>query len=251
MRNVTALACAAFLAFAASPAGAGQRPVDPGPPDFFFGEPKGSIGVRGSWVFARAGSDLFDFVTEQLTLERGDFNTPAFGFDVGVTITPRVDAVVGFEISRARKDSEYRDFVDNQLLPINQSTSLRNMNLTGSIKYALTPKGRSISRFAWIPRAWAPYVGAGGGLLWYKFEQSGDFIDYVDFSVFPDFFESKGMTPSVHVFGGTDVQLHNHLYMTLEGRYLWAAGKLSSDFVDFDPIDLAGFRLAAGINFVF
>ncbi len=60
----------------------------PGRPDFLFGAPRGSFGVRGSWVFARAGSDLFDFVQQHLTLDKSDFNAPAFGFDGGVPLTP-------------------------------------------------------------------------------------------------------------------------------------------------------------------
>jgi len=55
-------------------------------PDFLFGRPDGSIGIRGNWVFSRAGSDWYDFVTKQLTVERGDFNGPELAFDVGFTV---------------------------------------------------------------------------------------------------------------------------------------------------------------------
>jgi hypothetical protein len=64
-------------------------------------------------------------------------------------------------------------------------------------------------------------------------------------------FTAEGWTPSAHVFGGADIQLYKRLYFSLEGRYLWASGELGTDFVDFDPIDLAGFRLAGGINVLF
>ena len=30
----------------------------------------GPIGIRGNWIFSRAGSDWYDFVTDQLTLDR-------------------------------------------------------------------------------------------------------------------------------------------------------------------------------------
>jgi hypothetical protein len=32
---------------------------------------------------------------------------------------------------------------------------------------------------------------------------------------------------------------------------VWASAELDSDFIDFDPIDLAGFRFSAGINLLF
>jgi len=34
-------------------------------------------------------------------------------------------------------------------------------------------------------------------------------------------------------------------------RYAWGHAKLSSDFVDFDGIDLSGFRTSTGITIVF
>lgn len=75
-------------------------------PDFFFGRPDGSIGIRGNWVFSRAGSDWYDFVTEQLTVERGDFNGPELAFDVGFTVKPRVDIVAGVDVSNASTSSD-------------------------------------------------------------------------------------------------------------------------------------------------
>lgn len=222
-----------------------------GAPDFLFGRPRGSIGARGSWMFASANSDLFDFVERHLTVDKEDFNAPAFGFDFGVAVTNRVDVQFTFESSTAKKSSEYRDFVDNLLLPIEQETSLKERNIGGSVRFSLVPRGRNVSRYAWVPRNITPYVGAGGGALWYKFEQSGDFVDFQDFRVFTDYFESSGFTPSAHVFAGTDIKLYRSLYLTVEGRYLWAKGKLGPDFVDFDPIDLAGFRLATGIHLLF
>lgn len=219
--------------------------------DFLFGRPKASISVRGAWNMASAGSDLFDFVTDQLTIDKSDFNSPGVGGDFGVAITPRLEAIGGFFFAKATQGSEYRDLVDNEFLPITQSTSLRTMQLTGSLRYALRPRGRDVSRFAWVPNRLVPYVGGGGGMIYYEFRQSGDFVDFQDFSVFSDVFRSSGWAPSGHVFGGVDIQLYRGLYASVEGRYTKASATLSRDFIDFDPIDLSGFRMAAGINLVF
>ena len=226
------------------PANAPSRPS----PDFLFGRPHGSLGIRGAWLFASANSDLFDFVQRHLTVDKKDFNAPMVGIDLTLAVTPRIDVAFGAEFSQAKKASEYRDFVDNRLLPINQETTLKERNLFGSVRFSLVPPGRSVSRFAWIPRGITPYVGAGGGVLWYRFEQSGDFVDFQDLSVFTDYFSSSGYAPSAHVFGGTDLQLYRILFLTVEGRYVFAKGTLGRDFIDFDPIDLAGFRLSTGVN---
>jgi hypothetical protein len=229
----------------------GQGPAPPRPtPDFLFGRPQGTIGIRGSWVTGRSSSDWYDFVTDNLTLERKDFNSPGFGTDFGFTLTPRVDLTIAFDYSQSTTRSEYREFVDNNRLPIEQQTKLRNANIGAGLKFALTERGREVGRLAWIPRRVVPYIGAGGGVMWFQLQQTGDFVDFVDLSVFNDVFESRGLTPSAHVFGGVEVKVLRRAYASFDARYLWASGNLGRDWVDFDPIDLAGFRLSAGINFI-
>ena len=222
-----------------------------GSPDFLFGRPRGSVGVRGGWLFERAGSDLFEFVENELTVDKKDFNSPALAVDVGVALSPRADALFGFEFGSASTSSEYRAYVDNRRLPINQDTRLRQVNLSGSLKLALTPRGEEVGRLAWIPRTVTPYVGAGAGALWYEFHQTGDFVDFADLSVFSDTFRSSGWTPSAHVIGGVDVKMSRRLFLTGEGRYLWSHAELGRDFSGFDPIDLTGFKVTAGVNYIF
>src|SRR5688572_19682341 len=147
----TWLACL-FVFVAAAPLSAQQSDPPGRRADFLFGRPKAAIALRGSWIFARAGSDLFDFVTEQLTLDKDDFNGPAVAADLAIAITPRFDAQFGFELSRMHASSEYRDLVDNLFLPIEQQTRLKTIHLIGGVRYALAPKGYEVSRLAWVPR---------------------------------------------------------------------------------------------------
>jgi hypothetical protein len=219
--------------------------------DFLFGRPRVSLGLRAGWLVPGEGSDLFDFVQDQLTVEKGDFRGPAFAADLGYALTDRLDIVAGFEFTRKTIASEYRDFVDNNLLPIEQSSELSQNFATASLRFMLIPRGQRAGSFAWIPSRVAPYVGAGGGLLWWRFLQYGDFVDFQDFGVFADSFRSEGTSPTGHVFGGADIRLYKRLYFTVEGRYVWASGTLSSDFVGFEPLDLSGFRASAGINVLF
>lgn len=222
-------------------------------PDFLFGRPGGMVGFRTGWLFARADSDLYRFVQEHLTVDREDFNAPAIGTDIEIAITPRISAVGGFDFSQTSKNSEYRDFVDNQRLPITQSTRLRELNFTGSVKFALTPRGREISSRAWIPSVATPYVGAGAGVMKYEFLQNGDFIDVESpaLDIFTDTFRSAGWTPTAHIFGGVDVRVYRRLYLSAEARYLWANATLDRDFIRFEPLDLAGFKTTVGIHYLF
>jgi len=245
-------ACLALLVLLA-PLPAAAQVVNRPAPDFLFGEPRGSIGIRGNWVFARADSDIFDFVRTQLTVDRRAFDAVGLATDVAIAIAPRVDAVAGFEFTQTSTPSEYRAFVDNNRRPIEQTTRLRTANVSGSVRLALAPRGTAVSRLAWIPRRVAPYAGAGGGMLWYQLTQAGDFVDVrsTNLAVFSDIFTSQGWTPSAHAFGGVDVRVYRRTFVAFEGRYLWAAAPLHRRFEGFEPIDLAGLRVSAGINMLF
>ena len=67
---LTVVLCAAGPAVAAG--GPGQRPVPTRPgrpapdPDFWFGPPRGSIRVHTNRLFARQGSDLYDFLRDEM-----------------------------------------------------------------------------------------------------------------------------------------------------------------------------------------
>jgi len=219
--------------------------------DFLFKRPRVTLSIRGGVLVPREGSDLFDFVQEQLTIDSGDFRSPLFALEVGYAPTARLDIVGGFDLAHQGVRSEYRDFVDNNLLPIEQDTTLRQNSFTGSVRVALVPRGRSVGQYAWIPARVQPFVGAGGGMVFWEFKQTGDFVDFQDFEIFTDTFVSSGVSLSGHVLGGVDIQLYKRLFLTTEARYVWAQGELNNEFVGFEPLDLSGFKLAAGINFVF
>jgi hypothetical protein len=235
----------------------------PSNPDFLLGRPHASIGVRGNWIMASAGSDIFDFFTEHLTIDKSDFNTASFSIDGSLLAKPRFDIVGGFEAANSNIDSAYRGYSEtvsgsSVTIPIQQTTELKQMHFTASARFGLLPRGRQISRLAWIPRTFVPYVGAGGGVTRYEFRQSGDFVDFATenpaagtFSIFTDTFRSDGWAPAAHAFGGADILVFKRLYFNVEGRYTWVHAELDQDFIDFEPMDLGGFRFGAGINFVF
>ena len=251
----------AALVLLASPAFAGQQDAAANSstqstsaaprPDFMLGRPRASIGARGSFMMASANSDIFDFVTEQLAIDKADFNTGSFGLEAAFSLSPRFDIVGAMDVNGMSHASDYRLFEDNLGLPIEQTTELSQLNLTLSAKFSLLPRGRAISSLAWIPRTIIPYVGVGGGYGRYEFRQNGDFVDFTDNHVFSDTFTSDGWSPTVHVLGGTDIQVMRHLMLSFEARYSWQHADLSQDFIDFEPIDLGGFRFGAGIHFAF
>lgn len=240
MQYVHALIVALMLAPAALPAQEMGR-------GFFFKEPVTTWSVRAGFGHANASSDIFSFATRQLTLSKGDFSGFTIGSDLDFRVSSRLMLGLGIWYAGSSTPSEYRDFVDQDNLPIEQTTKFRRLPVTANLKFYLTPRGRSIGNFAWIPAKVAPYVGVGGGGMWYSFEQNGDFIDQPSLNVFHDSFKSSGWTPEGHATAGVDVSLTPRLVLTGEGRYTYAKAKMDQDFVGFDKIDLSGFAITAGL----
>ena len=258
-RGLAALLMVGLLALA-GPAAAGEAEAENAAqqetaerePGFLFGRPGNSVGVRGLWHRARAASDVHDFMTGILTLEPRDFDALGVAIDVGFAVTSRLDFHVGLDYARtATTTSEYRDFVGSDDLPIAQDTTLAQTDFNGSVSFAIIPRGRSIGQYAWIPNAVVPYVGAGAGIVRYGMDQIGEFVDAEIFDIVNDHLQSKGWTPSVHLFGGVDVRVASRLFVTGEARYVMAAAEPAGAYEGFDSLDLSGARVAGGIRFMF
>lgn len=216
---------------------------------FLFRKPMASLTLRGGFNQASAGSDLFSFSREQFTLGKGDFGGPSVAADLGINVTPRVQIVLGSAYSGTERRSEYRDWVDNKDQPIEQTTTFERIPATASLKAYITPPGDEVGRFAWVPSRYAPYVGAGGGGMWYRFRQEGDFFNSETFVVRSDLLESKGWTKTAHAFAGVEFSLSPRFAITTEGRYDWGQAELDQYvFEGFEPIDLSGLSATVGIH---
>ncbi len=219
--------------------------------DFSFGAPKGFLGFRIGRFFPQADSDVFDMITNDLTLEKNDFRAWNIGFDGGLNLQERVDLIFSLDYMKRSKDSEFRDFVDENDLPITQTTRYEQLPLTGGIKFLLIPHGRRVGKYAWLPSDVVPFIGGGAGVLWYRFEQEGDFIDETTLEIFPAHLKSSGWTPTAYAGGGADIHVFKTAFLTLDLRYVWAKPDLERDFVSFDAMDLSGLRVTAGLQWHF
>jgi opacity protein-like surface antigen len=216
---------------------------------FLLGTPVGSLAIRGGYDRATAGSDLFAFTTRELTLSKGDFAGLSLAGEIGVRMSDRFDFVLGAGYSGSTAQSEFRHYIDNDDLPIEQTTSFRRVPITAGVKAYLAPRGRSVGQFAWIPTRFSPYVAAGGGIMWYRFRQEGDFVDFdtPEKRVFTHTFESSRWTTVAHGAAGADYTLSPRVALTGEARYTFGRGPLASDFSGFHRIDVSGLAATAGI----
>ena len=236
---------------------AGQLPTSDDV-DFLFGRPGWYFGISGGWRLPSQSSGIFDFTRKQFTVDKGAFDGSMFRVALGKSVARRVDIVFDLDLSGATVPSEYRDFLDDNYtpndksddLPIMQTTRLRQLPLTGSVRYWLKPRGREIGRYAWVPNRIAPYLGVGGGTQWYQFDQAGEFVDFRNYDILNSLLRSDGWAATGHVFGGTSIKLSRRVFAGIEIRYNWSDTPLSRDFVGFDNIDLGGLQLTVGIELV-
>lgn len=233
-----------FLALPGRPA-VSQRLSGDG---FLFGPPKASLALRVGYAMPSASSDLFAFVTDELSLRRRDFGAFAFGADLAVSLSARLSAVISADLGGMDKKSDYREWQDNSGNPIEQSTSFERQALTASLRYYLRPHGRQLSKYAWIPARFAPWASAGLGRTHYRFAQSGDFVDFTKGNrVFGDSFASEAWGVTAQVSVGVDWSLSSRFAMTTQAKYLRGKADLDLDYSGYAPIDLSGLSLTGGL----
>ncbi len=219
---------------------------------YLFHSPQGRLTLRTGYDHATAGSDIFSYSTDFLTLKKADFSGITLGAEAAVSLGSRFDVSADFGFTHKTKGSEYRNFIDNNDQPIQQSTTFDRVPLTVNARYYLTEPGRSIGTLAWIPNKVVPWIGAGAGTMWYRFRQQGDFVDYKTNNVFTAVdgqFKSESWTGVIQAMGGADFSLSPHVALRLDSRYVWARAPLGSAFKNFADIDLSGVQGTFGLTY--
>lgn len=223
---------------------------------YLFRPPVLTLFVNGGIARPSASSDLFTDAAERLTIEPGDFlgGAVSAGLSVNVGARVAVGATVGYTGRTVR--SEYIDWLEyigdaDEGLPIEQSTLFARVPVLARLKLYVTPRGREIGNFAWVPATFAPYVGAGAGWIHYRYEQAGDFVDFGGGDsppIYTSSIEATGWASATQLFAGLDYNLHTRLMLTGEAGYVRASADLPTWFEDFEPIDLSGFAATIGLS---
>lgn len=252
MQTKVPAACLALLVGLAQATAAPAVAQEASGRGFLFGAPSATLTLRAGYSGATAGSDIFDFVTGELTLNRRDFSSFNFGGDLAFMVSPRLDLVLSFDGDGMEKQSEFREWQDNSGNPIEQWTAFSRQTYMASAKYYLRPNGRSLGRFAWVPARYTPWVSAGLGRTAYAFSQNGDFIDFEKGnSVFYDSFKSDRWGTTAQMSLGVDWSLNHRFALTTQARYLIGKAELEYDYSGFEPIDLSGLGMTAGLTIRF
>ena len=225
--------------------------------DYLLGRPKATLTLRIGAARPNASNGVFavtDSVGKRLlTLDPDQFLGANFGADLGVPITQQLELQFSASSASRRVESEYRDFVDNRDLPIEQATTLRRTPFSMGIRYNLVPAGRAVSRLAWVPTRLVPYVAAGGGAMQYRFRQNGDFVDFrsARLDVFTARLEAKGWAPLAYAAGGVTWTMLPAVALNTELRYDHSSTPMRGDYTGFGNTSLSGVVLNTGLQFRF
>lgn len=201
----------------------------------------GAFFPRGFDTRADGDTLVADLVDENpLSFDIGDFKTAQWFGEWDVAFGDHIEAGAGIGFQTRRVSSFYRDLVDESGLDIEQKLKLRIVPVTAVVRFLPVGRAGSVQ----------PYLGAGVGVLNYRYSEDGRFVDPTDLSIFTDRFTTTGHAPAGLLLGGVRLPIGGDIYgLNVEYRYQWATGDtggLDNGFLG-DTIDLSGGQL----NFAF
>lgn len=191
---------------------------------------------------ARDTRDVLNENLNSLAFKISDFNSgQVFGeWLVGIGDHIEVGAGVGFYAKGV--PSLYRDYTDIDGTEIEQNLHLRVVPVTGLVRFLAGRPGR-----------FQPYFGVGAAALNFRYTESGEFIDFTDYSTFRNRYVATGTAFAPIVMLGFRVPVNGDVFgLTMEWRNYGAlgggvgnTGGFANGFLN-DKIDLGGNNLSFG-----
>ena len=126
----------------------------------------GYFAVRGE--DARVDGDVLVENRNLFLFDFNDFNSASLGIEWLVPIGEFLEAGAGLHFTTRSVDTIYDDYVRPDGSEIDQQLKLRNVPLSATIR--VLPLGRHVP--------FQPYVGGGIGINFWRYAETGDFIDF-------------------------------------------------------------------------
>jgi hypothetical protein len=180
---------------------------------------------------------------EVWTSRASDFEDLSFGLDYRWNLTQRSGLIFGTSSYEGNSNQAYRDWTDDDGRDIVHTTRLELSDLT----------------VAWVARFRRSqplqlYAGVGGGVLWWRLEEEGSFIDFTQLSptIVHEQYREDGTTFEAFLLAGVEVPLGSSLSFFGEGRWRHADDTLSYAYYGIgDRLDLSGVEYTAGLSWNF
>jgi outer membrane protein W len=185
----------------------------------------------------RASSDVLVNNRDFLVFDIKDFNGATVGGDWLFGLGDRFEGGLGAGYYTRTVPAVYLEFVNNNGTEIEQDIKLRVVPLTATVRFLPMGHGRGIE----------PYIGAGVGVLSWRYSETGQFLA-TDRSIFRGNFVTKGSAAGPLILGGIRIPVGGWGF-GFEARHQSGEGKIPSeeDFAG-TTIDLGGFTYNFTIN---
>jgi hypothetical protein len=206
----------------------------------------GGLDLRIGGFKPTADSTLFRDDSELYTVDKGDWVGVFGGAEYSFNVAENFE--LGFHVDGYGRtiDTNYRDFTRPSGREITQSLKLETVPIGMTLRFVARP-GRGVV---------TPYVGVGADLVYWNYEEFGDFIDFdaPGQPVIADHFRADGTAPGFHAVAGLRVPVSYDFSIVGEVRYLWMKDDMGGDFGSYrgdNKLDLAGGSATLGVNIRF
>ena len=223
---------------------------------------------KGGYLHLQMRSDLWDIEFENMDFRRKDYYDTSFGLSYEYFINRQVSFVLSVEWYEKAKNGIYKNFVLETIdgedyafdygegFAIEHVYSVSIVPVQASLK--LMPRRRAGTII--------PYIGGGIGLyIWnvriqgemVNFNESEEFYDpdldadVEGYTIYPADAEENRISVGFHAFAGIMLPLVRQVTLDIEAKYNYAEGTLKDSFQGFEPFDLSGFQVTAGLSLWF
>ena len=206
------------------------------------------LDLRVGAFIPSANSNLFDDDEDLYFVSKSDWVGVFGGAEFNMVVARNVEMAFHVDGYARTLDTSYRDWTWPDGSDIYQTLRFEVVPMGVTLQFVPTDKRTKV----------APFVGGGVDLLYYKYEEWGDFIDFwdPDHTVYSDEFYSDGVAFGFHAVGGVRVYFNRDFAFVLRGSYQWGKATMGQDFAANEPglenrIDLGGPSVTAGVHIRF
>lgn len=223
---------------------------------------------KGGYLQLQMKSDLWDIEFDNMDFRGKDYYDTSFGLGYEYFINRQVSFVLSVEWYDQAKTGIYKDFVGENIdgedyafdygegFEIEHVFSVSIVPIQASLK--LMPQRRAGTII--------PYIGGGIGLYLWKVRIQGENVnpnewewfydpdldaDVEGYTIYPANAEENRISVGFHAFAGIMVPLVRRVTLDIEAKYNYAEGTLKDSFQGFEPFDLSGFQVTAGLSLWF
>lgn len=201
----------------------------------------GYFAVRGE--DSRVDEDTLLVDLESLAFDISDFNGATVGAEWLIGVSDYLEGGVGVNFYQRTVPSIYRDVTHASGAEIEQDLKLRMIPITATIRFLPLGRGGSVE----------PYVGAGIGIINWRYSEVGEFVDFSDDSIFRSRYEADGNAVGPVILAGLRAPVAD--VWTVGGELRWQRAEGDTDAENSgllgEKIDLGGWsaNFTLGIRF--